>query len=92
MTEYCWCVRNKEKFEIVSKDLGSNRITIKRIDGAVKIKMSMNDFTERFKLFRPLASIFAPSSAIAKCECGVDKAYGPNVPKSWHSDWCPKSK
>lgn len=24
------------------------------------------------------------------CECGVEKAYG-NVPKDWHTDYCPRS-
>lgn len=26
----------------------------------------------------------------SKCECGAEATYGKNIPRSWHTDYCPK--
>lgn len=88
---YCWHPVTKQRYEIVSKDHGAKKVTIK--NKFASIIMSMDDYNKRFKEFSEIGAapaIMVDEPVSSRCECGVDKTYGEGAPLWMHSDWCPR--
>lgn len=85
--EYCWCPKNKQRYQIVSRNKDEGRVEIRTLDSSIGIRFKEEKFNERYKVFKPKGFRVTELQPKAKleCQCGATTTYGENIPSSWHS-------